>query len=41
VLALQRANGIKDSGLLGQQTWTAAWQGKPPVVTRSNGGTGE
>ncbi len=40
VLALQRANGIKDSGLLGPKTWTAAWQGKPPVVTRSSGGTG-
>ncbi len=31
VLALQRANGIKDSGLLGPKTWTAAWQGKPPT----------
>jgi len=30
VLALQRANGIKDSGLLGPKTWTAAWKGKPP-----------
>lgn len=30
VLALQRANGIKDSGLLGPKTWTAAWQGKRP-----------
>lgn len=30
VLALQRANGIKDSGLLGPQTWRAAWQGKAP-----------
>jgi hypothetical protein len=30
VLALQRANGIKASGLLGPKTWTAAWQGKPP-----------
>jgi peptidoglycan hydrolase-like protein with peptidoglycan-binding domain len=30
VLALQRANGIKDSGLLGPQTWNAAWNGKPP-----------
>ncbi|HWC82627.1 MAG TPA: transglycosylase family protein [Pseudonocardiaceae bacterium] len=30
VLALQRANGIKDSGLLGPQTWKAAWQGKAP-----------
>ena len=30
VLALQRANGIKTSGLLGQKTWEAAWQGKPP-----------
>ena len=31
VLALQRANGIKDSGLLGPKTWTAAWQGTPPT----------
>jgi hypothetical protein len=31
VLALQRANGIKTSGLLGPKTWTAAWKGKPPV----------
>jgi len=31
VLALQRANGIKTSGKLGPQTWTAAWKGKPPV----------
>ena len=30
VLALQRANGIKDSGLLGPKTWTAAWDGNPP-----------
>ncbi|HEY0448147.1 transglycosylase family protein [Actinophytocola sp.] len=30
VLALQRANGIKDSGLLGPKTWEAAWTGKPP-----------
>jgi len=30
VLALQRANGIKDSGLLGPKTWTAAWQGNRP-----------
>lgn len=30
VLALQRANGIKASGLLGPKTWTAAWKGKPP-----------
>jgi resuscitation-promoting factor RpfA len=30
VLALQRANGIKDSGLLGPKTWIAAWQGNPP-----------
>jgi hypothetical protein len=30
VLALQRANGIKTSGLLGPKTWRAAWQGKPP-----------
>lgn len=27
VLALQRANGIKASGLLGPRTWTAAWEG--------------
>jgi resuscitation-promoting factor RpfA len=31
VLALQRANGIKDSGLLGPKTWNAAWQGRPPT----------
>lgn len=31
VLALQRANGIKTSGLLGPKTWAAAWKGKPPV----------
>jgi hypothetical protein len=30
VLALQRANGIKDSGLLGPKTWAAAWQGRSP-----------
>jgi resuscitation-promoting factor RpfA len=30
VLALQRANGIKASGLLGPKTWRAAWHGKPP-----------
>ncbi|MBE8521392.1 peptidoglycan-binding protein, partial [Amycolatopsis sp. H6(2020)] len=30
VLDLQRANGIKDSGLLGPKTWEAAWTGKPP-----------
>jgi len=30
VLDLQRANGIKDSGLLGPKTWDAAWNGKPP-----------
>jgi hypothetical protein len=30
VLALQRANGIKDSGLLGPKTWEAAWSGNPP-----------
>jgi hypothetical protein len=30
VLALQRANGINDSGLLGPKTWAAAWQGTPP-----------
>jgi resuscitation-promoting factor RpfA len=31
VVALQRANGIKDSGVLGPKTWVAAWQGKPPT----------
>ncbi|HEX6358849.1 transglycosylase family protein [Actinophytocola sp.] len=31
VLALQRANGIRDSGLLGPKTWVAAWQGRPPI----------
>lgn len=31
VLALQRANGITDSGLLGPKTWNAAWQGRPPT----------
>lgn len=30
VLALQRANGIKDSGRLGPKTWRAAWQGNAP-----------
>ncbi|GAA5123364.1 transglycosylase family protein [Haloechinothrix salitolerans] len=30
VLALQRANGINDSGRLGPKTWRAAWEGKPP-----------
>jgi hypothetical protein len=30
VLAVQRANGIRDSGLLGPRTWRAAWQGKAP-----------
>ena len=30
VLALQRANGINDSGRLGPKTWKAAWEGKPP-----------
>lgn len=30
VLDLQRANGIKDSGLLGPKTWDAAWNGKAP-----------
>ncbi|MBP2471759.1 hypothetical protein JOF53_000631 [Crossiella equi] len=30
VLELQRANGIRDSGLLGPKTWQAAWTGKPP-----------
>jgi hypothetical protein len=38
VLALQRANGINPSGLLGPKTWTAAWEGRAP--TRSRGGTG-
>lgn len=33
VLDLQRANGIKDSGLLGPRTWNAAWTGKPPRTT--------
>lgn len=31
VLALQRANGIHDSGLLGPQTWRAAWTGTAPI----------
>ena len=31
VLALQRANGINDSGILGPKTWAAAWQGRPPT----------
>lgn len=30
VLALQRANGITDSGRLGPKTWKAAWKGKAP-----------
>ncbi|WP_084175537.1 transglycosylase family protein [Actinokineospora spheciospongiae] len=30
VLALQRANGIPDSGHLGPKTWVAAWEGTPP-----------
>ncbi|WP_376771719.1 transglycosylase family protein [Actinokineospora xionganensis] len=30
VLALQRANGIVDSGKLGPKTWRAAWQGVAP-----------
>lgn len=30
VLALQRANGINDSGRLGPKTWKAAWKGKAP-----------
>lgn len=30
VLALQRANGINDSGKLGPKTWRAAWKGKAP-----------
>jgi hypothetical protein len=30
VVTLQRANGIKDSGLLGPKTWNAAWKGNPP-----------
>ena len=31
VLAVQKANGIKRSGLLGPKTWRAAWHGKPPA----------
>jgi peptidoglycan hydrolase-like protein with peptidoglycan-binding domain len=38
VLALQRANGIKDSGLLGPKTWAAAWQGTPPIPARAAAG---
>ncbi|OLR93930.1 transglycosylase [Actinokineospora bangkokensis] len=30
VLALQRANGINDSGKLGPKTWRAAWYGARP-----------
>ncbi|MGH3450833.1 MAG: peptidoglycan-binding domain-containing protein, partial [Haloechinothrix sp.] len=30
VLALQRVNGINDSGRLGPKTWKAAWHGKAP-----------
>jgi hypothetical protein len=30
VLAVQRANHIEDSGLLGPKTWRAAWHGTPP-----------
>ena len=30
VLALQRANDINATGLLGPKTWTAAWTGTPP-----------
>ncbi len=30
VLALQRANGIPDTGRLGPRTWNAAWTGKRP-----------
>lgn len=30
VLALQAANGIRTSGLLGPRTWRAAWHGTPP-----------
>ncbi|MDV6014012.1 transglycosylase family protein [Haloechinothrix sp. LS1_15] len=30
VLAVQRANGINDSGKLGPETWRAAWEGNPP-----------
>ncbi|CRK57164.1 Endoglucanase [Alloactinosynnema sp. L-07] len=30
VLALQRANGINDSGKLGPKTWRAAWEGVAP-----------
>lgn len=31
VLAVQRANGIRDSGLLGPRTWRAAWLGNKPT----------
>lgn len=31
VLAVQKANGIKRSGLLGPKTWRAAWHGKAPA----------
>ena len=31
VLDLQRANGIKTSGLLGPKTWAAAWTGTAPT----------
>lgn len=34
VLALQRANGIKDSGRLGPKTWKAAWKGTAPKPAR-------
>jgi hypothetical protein len=30
VLAVQQANGLKSSGLLGPKTWRAAWTGKKP-----------
>lgn len=33
VLALQRANDIKDSGRLGPKTWKAAWRGNKPQRT--------
>lgn len=32
VTALQRANGLTTSGLLGPRTWAAAWTGKAPHV---------
>ncbi|UZJ26579.1 peptidoglycan-binding protein [Rhodococcus antarcticus] len=30
VLDLQRANGIRDSGILGPKTWAAAYSGVAP-----------